>query len=58
MNFIHQPELKVCGEEENASRTMVAISSPKPDLVDADISLENGSGLELMRNLKAQYSNW
>src|SRR6267143_2312171 len=50
-----QPDLMVCGEEEDASRALTAIGSLKPDLVIADISLKDSSGLELMRNIKAQY---
>ncbi|HEU5125496.1 MAG TPA: response regulator transcription factor [Verrucomicrobiae bacterium] len=50
-----QPDMIVCGEEENASRALDAISALKPDLVIADISLKDSSGLELMRNIKAQY---
>ncbi len=49
-----QPDMEVCGEEEDASRAMIAIESLKPDLVIADISLKDSSGLELMRNIKAQ----
>src|SRR5436305_4417966 len=51
-----QSDLTVCGEEEDASRAMSAISAMKPDLVIADISLKDSSGLELMRNIKAQYN--
>ncbi len=51
-----QSDLTVCGEEEDASRAMSAISTLKPDLVIADISLKDSSGLELMRNIKAQYN--
>ena len=50
-----QSDMIVCGEEENASRALDAISALKPDLVIADISLKDSSGLELMRNIKAQY---
>jgi DNA-binding NarL/FixJ family response regulator len=50
-----QADLVVCGEEESAARALDAISSLKPDLVIADISLKDSSGLELMRNIKAQY---
>jgi DNA-binding NarL/FixJ family response regulator len=50
-----QSDLMVCGEEENASRALSSIASVKPDLVIADISLKDSSGLELMRNIKAQY---
>jgi len=50
-----QSDLVVCGEEEDASKALDAINSLKPDLVIADISLKDSSGLELMRNIKAQY---
>jgi DNA-binding NarL/FixJ family response regulator len=50
-----QSDLVVCGEEENASIALGAIAKVKPDLVIADISLKDSSGLELMRNIKAQY---
>jgi DNA-binding NarL/FixJ family response regulator len=48
-------DLVVCGEEEEASKALSAIGSLNPDLVIADISLKDSSGLELMRNIKAQY---
>lgn len=50
-----QADLVVCGEEEDASRALGAIATQRPDLVIADISLKDSSGLELMRNIKAQY---
>jgi DNA-binding NarL/FixJ family response regulator len=50
-----EPDLQVCGEEEDASEALTAINNLKPDLVIADISLKDSSGLELMRNIKAQY---
>ena len=50
-----EPDLMVCGEEENASKALGAIETLKPNLVIADISLKESSGLELMRNIKAQH---
>src|SRR5262249_15052057 len=50
-----QTDMAVIGEEEDASKAMTSIASLKPDLVIADISLKDSSGLELMRNIKAQY---
>lgn len=50
-----EKDLSVCGEEEDASVALRAIERLKPDLVIADISLKDSSGLELMRNIKAQY---
>src|SRR5690349_2965949 len=51
-----QSDMVVCGEEEDAAKAMTAIDKLKPDLVIADISLKDSSGLELMRNIKAQFS--
>ena len=51
-----QSDMVVCGEEEDAARALSAISNLKPDIVIADISLKDSSGLELMRNIKAQYA--
>src|SRR5215470_16394936 len=51
-----QSDMVVCGEEEDAGRALSAIEKLKPDLVIADISLKDSSGLELMRNIKAQHS--
>jgi DNA-binding NarL/FixJ family response regulator len=51
----HQSDLEVCGQEEDASHALGAIEKLKPNLVIADISLKDSSGLELMRNIKAQY---
>lgn len=50
-----QSDLVVCGEEEDAANALSAIGKLKPDLVIADISLKDSSGLELMRNIKAQH---
>src|SRR3989449_4880448 len=51
-----EADMVVCGEEEDASKALTAIETLKPNLVIADISLKDSSGLELMRNIKAQYS--
>lgn len=50
-----EKDLLVCGEAESAGRALDAITTLKPDLVIADISLKDSSGLELMRNIRAQY---
>src|SRR6185436_11969443 len=50
-----QADLVVCGEEEDASKALDAITRLNPDLVIADLSLKDSSGLELMRNIKAQF---
>ena len=52
-----ESDMVVCGEEEDAGKALSAIERLKPDLVIADISLKDSSGLELMRNIKAQWSS-
>jgi DNA-binding NarL/FixJ family response regulator len=48
-------DLVVCGEEEDAGRALDAIRGLNPDLVIADLSLKDSSGLELARNIKAEF---
>jgi len=49
-----ESDLTVCGEEEDAAHALSTVGRVKPDLVVADISLKESSGLELVRNIKAQ----
>jgi DNA-binding NarL/FixJ family response regulator len=51
-----ESDMIVCGEEEDAAHAMTAIEKLRPALVIADISLKDSSGLELMRNIKAQFT--
>jgi Response regulator containing a CheY-like receiver domain and an HTH DNA-binding domain len=50
-----QSDLVVCGEQEDARKALDAIGRLRPDLVVVDLSLKDSSGLELIRNIKAQY---
>lgn len=50
-----QSDLVVCGEEEDARRALDTITRLRPELVIADLSLKDSSGLELIRNIKAQF---
>jgi DNA-binding NarL/FixJ family response regulator len=52
-----QSDLVVCGEEEDARKALDAIMRLKADLIIADLSLKDSSGLELIRNIKAQFSS-
>lgn len=47
-----QPGLQVCGEADSAPTAMQAVEELKPDLVVVDLSLQGGSGLDLIKNLK------
>ena len=46
------PDLQVCGQASAASRALEAVSRLKPHLVVVDLSLQRGSGLELIKQIK------
>jgi DNA-binding NarL/FixJ family response regulator len=48
-----EPDLAICGEADNAESALGAITSLKPDLVLADISLPGKNGLELIKDFQA-----
>jgi DNA-binding NarL/FixJ family response regulator len=50
-----QSDLVVIGEEEDARKALDSIIRLKADLIIADLSLKDSSGLELIRNIKAQF---
>jgi DNA-binding NarL/FixJ family response regulator len=50
-----QPDLEVCGEAASEPQALEMIGASRPDVVVVDISLENGSGLELIKNIKAMH---
>lgn len=53
-NLIHQqPDLEVCGGAETAPDALRQIEKLKPDVAIIDISLKDGSGIELIKNIKA-----
>ncbi len=52
-----KPDLQVCGHASSASRALEAVSRLKPDLVVVDLSLQGGSGLELIKQIKTLHSH-
>jgi len=46
--------LEVCGEADNIQSAMQIIRLRKPDIVIVDVTLRGSSGLELIKDLKAQ----
>ncbi len=55
-NLIRQhPGLVVCGEAATAAEAVSGIANTKPDVAIVDISLRNGSGLDLIKTLKAMH---
>jgi DNA-binding NarL/FixJ family response regulator len=48
-----EPDLKVCGEADNAAQAMSLLSGQKPDLMLLDISLPDKNGLEVIKDVQA-----
>ena len=50
-----QDDLIVCGDAEDSSQAIIGIIKAQADVALIDISLENESGLELVKKLKSQF---
>ncbi len=50
-----EADLTVCGEAEDTHDAITKIGETKPDIVIADISLKTTHGLELVKDLQAQF---
>jgi DNA-binding NarL/FixJ family response regulator len=50
-----EPDLKVCGEAQSEREARIAIRDLGPDVVIVDISLAQGDGLELVRDVHAHH---
>ncbi len=48
-----QPDLEVCGDAGNEPQALALVGTARPDVAVVDITLENGSGLELIKSIKA-----
>lgn len=52
--LIHQqPDLMVCGEAESAPEALEAIGRLRPSIAIVDISLRQGSGIELIKQIQS-----
>ncbi len=49
-----ETNLQVCGEAASTTETLVMAAKLNPDLILLDISLEDGSGLEVIKDLQVQ----
>src|SRR5665213_198486 len=57
-NLINQQsDLEICGDADSAPKAMQLIGTANPDVAIVDISMEGGSGLELIKNIKASHPN-
>jgi DNA-binding NarL/FixJ family response regulator len=50
-----QKDMTVCGEAEDGPGGLAAVAKCKPDAVIVDISLEFGTGLDLIRDVRAHH---
>lgn len=48
-----EPDLEVCGEAEGMSHALELFKQKNPDLLIIDLSLADGSGLDLIEHIKA-----
>jgi DNA-binding NarL/FixJ family response regulator len=48
-----QSDLKICGEAESAAEGLSLIAAAKPHVAIVDISMEGGSGIDLIKQIKA-----
>ena len=54
VRIARQPDLEVCGEAEDVAEALRQVSVANPDLVIVDISLKEGSGIELIKEIRAR----
>ena len=52
-----EPDLTVCGDVADATEALKEIRELKPDLVIADISLSGATGIDLIKNIKAEFED-
>ncbi|HEY3915366.1 MAG TPA: response regulator transcription factor [Verrucomicrobiae bacterium] len=50
-----EPDLKVCGQFEDAGMAFASIPTLQPHLAIVDLSLRSSSGLDLVKNIKATH---
>ncbi len=50
-----EPDMMVCGEAEEATAALQAITNAKPDFLIVDISLSGPDGLDLLKSIRLRY---
>jgi len=50
-----EPDLEVCGQAGEAAAALAAVPKAHPELMVVDLSLPRGSGLELIKKMRAQF---
>src|SRR5438045_8301412 len=49
-----EPDLEVCGEAADPAEALTRLHAHQPDLMIVDLSLQNGHGLDLIRQVRAR----
>lgn len=49
-----QPDFEVCGQAENAADALAGMTATPPDVAIVDLTLQSGSGLDLIKDLLAR----
>jgi len=52
-----EPDLEVCAEADTAAQALKLVATSKVDLLLVDISLPDKSGLELIKDIRARFSD-
>jgi DNA-binding NarL/FixJ family response regulator len=50
-------DLDVCGEADNAAAALTLVENSRPELLVIDLSLEDGSGLELIKQIRSRFAD-
>lgn len=51
----HEPDMIVCGEAESAAEGLKGIGKHAPDVAVVDLTLKDGNGLDLTRDIRARH---
>ena len=52
-----EEDLQICGEAASAAEAIELVGTAHPDLVIVDITLEDGDGIELIKDIRTRYEN-
>jgi DNA-binding NarL/FixJ family response regulator len=50
-----QPDLEVCGQASDVAAALAAMAAAPPDVAIVDLALKGGSGLDLVKELRARH---
>jgi DNA-binding NarL/FixJ family response regulator len=49
-------DMEVCGEADNSADAIAFVETSRPELLIVDLSLEDGSGLELIKQIRSRFA--